>query len=1537
MHGPATRTTAARPAPRRARRSFRRTRRGNVIILAVAVLAVLAISAASYVTITRLDRSSAASYSRRTGFLPERNAVLSHIRAILAADLSGNKVVDPSTPRVDASGLIPVWPRMLEDGEYWDAPVVARDSNPQRFTFDQRTTADRQARIPVNTEATLKFDAGLGVDGMFEAAWPDDAWLAASEPVKLSTGFTNLDWNAWTQITNLRSEYRWNNEKGWWERADGRFVDLANFFLSEEASRLRRGDPGADLTILTEEAIPGFATLNEELAGPRAMFDQHVYHLQMSHLEEARQEGDYSKFDPDSISDQKEDAPFTNIDMRMWVDTDGDGRPDARWQEVDALGLSKGLRWVVASRIIDASALINLNTSLEAGDPSAAGSTGNTGNTYAAGVTPADIDLRRLIETASRDVGSPPFVRHPDVLSMLDQEFREHFNEHLLSGLRLGAIAGGPTKDEESRVLFEINDRIAKSERPFLTWKDEFDGRLVDDWAVDGGRFAPPSAASREFTTRAQREAYWRFVASFPGASTIASRVGYHWQENERELRAFLGFNDPAAVTPIEQRFDGPQGSTANRLPGASGVPPYPEPTSLGPMRSGEIIDAPRTFGRDADLPERSFNGNYNQQDKVKRIRNDVRRLLTTYNGSGFISPLPGWNAAAQGDRLNPASVPEAGLLTTNIDAYEREMRRWLSDALGSFMWALAPLAGDRPLMRAGAIGSGLSLAEVEDSRAHYGGWDGGPAAAIETPGTPITAPPNGDSGAFVALRTAAALAVNLADAVDDEDDEPTPTIMRVLKNYEVEQSINGGPVVGELLPGAPASMRADGVIEVGVDFRHGRLPIGVDKLNIDALREDPTISDRFFPKDNDFVVVGLDRQPFIREVASMVMYGFILDILDPPPALLLAQTVPKSSRAAWLLAIELGNPWPTDIALSDYRLTISDGNNFFEIELDNVTVPAGDVEIVYVQTSNPEYQEVWDDAIDQWRFDVPGATELPFAVTTNSLLDLSATTPTVLLSRTVGSVEVLIDRFTPPNRTDEFPFGQGIDLPVDPHTTPTGIQVDPADIAAGRTVLLGFLDGASMSRPTDSSEPGFPAYVIERPAFNQVDFLLDPDQTAFAVWSDDASGKGVDAIFTSPSPHNATLGQPKGPFPDNPVPSFQLFVPDGPLLSPTELLQLSVYAHTFRGAAGMTFDVDDGRDAGVAGIASPWATVSEQLGADVALAYDGTMAPGSSNHNPFFGALDFSRGVLGAREDEGGLTRWTSASGANESDVPHELRLPLALRVMDAFETLGSLGPIAQGRININTASDRVLRMLPLMDPREPPLYTMQPNLGNWTSNFDAPDFRINAVLDYRDRHRSSDLLLSPVDGSNLNRIPEDITRPGMIGLRELAPTDDEAEAIVSLGELALMHEWQSTNGLPGNSPNKVAGFAETGLAVGGIRNPTGAEESAVDIRRSADLYDGVNDLEERLAIVRAVSAVTNTRSDVFIAWFVLRGYDPATIEAIPVSDSVTDEELPKLFEQLTPAHESRWLAVLDRSKVRKPTDRPDIILLVELPPTSP
>lgn len=1522
--------------PRRATRS----RRGNVIILAVAVLAVLAISAASYVTITRLDRSSAAAYSRRAGFIQQRDAALGHIRALLAADLFGNKIVETSTARTDNRGN-QVWPVLFEDGEHWDYPwALAAPFNNARHTWDRRTSAEKRNFAPVSLQAQLNFSQNLGADGMYETAWPDDAWLASSEPIDASPARAGLRWDTWPQLTNLRSEYRYNRAEERWERADGRFVDLSRFFLSDDATRLRRGDPGADLTILDQDAVngrpgpgtnlPAVQTTAEQFAGPVAALEQPVYHLQMSQLEEARQDGDYAGFNPDAFDPAS--MPYEMVDTRFFADTDGDGRPDARWQEIDALGTSKGLRWVAAARITDASALVNVNASLEWGDP-------GDPDTLGAGTTPADIDLRRLIETASRTTGLAAAMRHPDINGLAQSDFTAYFNEHLTTGLNLGALATGTTQDErDSKIIPEIQDRLNTGfGDPISDWEDEYNRRQLGNWQQGTDGVFEPGSLTDQLTrlTRAQKEAHYRFVGSSIDRSSLQFRAGYDWKDNEVDLRAFWGFNYDTSVSPLEQRLDGPDGTPFNRLPGST--PRYPDQASLGPMRSHEALETVRTFDESAALPTPATP--FSQEEKIERIEKDVRRLLTTYNGSGFVSPQAGWNRTGSEDRPSTNIEFDPNLRFSDIEEYERQMSDFLQSSLGAFMWALAPFSTDRPPMRAGNIGSPVDLSQIADSRAAYGGWQDGPAAQFEAPFGGVG---GGGSGAVYALRTAAALSVNLADAIDHEDFNPTPTIAHVFKSYDIGLAKQtGSTTLGQPLP---ADAPNNGVIELGVDFRHGRLPIGPNPVSNSTV---DVLPPPYFNQPGGFTVVGLDRQPFLREANSLMLFGGIVPVLgsNVPPPVIVSKT---ANGQAALLAIELGNPWPDPIDLGDYQVEVTDGSASVTLDLAG-TINPGDVLIVYHrELRSAEFTEIWDETVDLWRALVESryaGVQIINATSSDSVFDLSPSeTPSVLLKRQipggVSPVTVLLDRMSPPANGEPFPYGAAPnDETIDVTATDTFIQVDASTISSSALnpdIIVGFVDGASFARPTENPAlNGFPAYVVERPGENSVIPMSGADQTDFAMFIDDVSGK-IDDTVVFDGDHNR-LADAKDTFASG-MGSFQLFVPDGPLLSPAELLRLSIYAHFFEptGLAPLTVTGAD-RDAA----SSPWTTVSEQLGTDAGLAYNDVSPPSTGNEDPFFGTLDFSRGIPGAPPADGGLV-------SVPNSVPHELRVPLALRVVDAFDTLGSLGTVAQGRININTASERVLRLLPLMDPRdESSNYSNGASIAGYTFQPSRSETRIEMLADYRSMAPLRlESMVSPGNVTALNQRPDAIT--DLNGLR--APdsvTNSPSVAITSIGELAIMHEWAPSGGKPSTNAAR-SGFAE--LAVDNTAQPAptisaAGAEAALDPRVSVidevsgAVFDGQDDLEERLAIFRAVSQVASNRSDVYIAWFVIRGYEPATIESIeiPGADIGNDNLRAQLLNQLQPAHESRWLAVLDRSKVRQPTDRPEIVLLVELPSTSP
>ncbi|MEI7656773.1 MAG: hypothetical protein WCK33_01770 [Phycisphaerae bacterium] len=80
-------------------------------------------------------------------------------------------------------------------------------------------------------------------------------------------------------------------------------------------------------------------------------------------------------------------------------------------------------------------------------------------------------------------------------------------------------------------------------------------------------------------------------------------------------------------------------------------------------------------------------------------------------------------------------------------------------------------------------------------------------------------------------------------------------------------------------------------------------------------------------------------------------------------------------------------------------------------------------------------------------------------------------------------------------------------------------------------------------------------------------------------------------------------------------------------------------------------------------------------------------------------------------------------------------------------------------------------------------------------------------------------------------------------------------------------------------------------------------------------------NEYKEKLAIANAVVNSTTTRSDYFIAWFLVHGYQQSDVENLGPTDV------------LTPTIARRFVMVVDRSNVVKTGDKPRVLLFKEVP----
>ena len=134
----------------------------------------------------------------------------------------------------------------------------------------------------------------------------------------------------------------------------------------------------------------------------------------------------------------------------------------------------------------------------------------------------------------------------------------------------------------------------------------------------------------------------------------------------------------------------------------------------------------------------------------------------------------------------------------------------------------------------------------------------------------------------------------------------------------------------------------------------------------------------------------------------------------------------------------------------------------------------------------------------------------------------------------------------------------------------------------------------------------------------------------------------------------------------------------------------------------------------------------------------------------------------------------------------------------------------------------------------------------------------------------------------------------------------------------------------LPGYTPAGSGQFLGTGTG-----SDSFWERTRSDARALTPRLDAVQGIDEHIGLLRQIANVVETRSDVYIVTYVLRGYDPDVIRRVPITGDI-DETLQNPL-LAAPAYESRRLVVYDRSNVRRPLDRPNVLLSVELPPARP
>ncbi|MCZ6612720.1 MAG: hypothetical protein O6941_08795 [Planctomycetota bacterium] len=273
---------------------------------------------------------------------------------------------------------------------------------------------------------------------------------------------------------------------------------------------------------------------------------------------------------------------------------------------------------------------------------------------------------------------------------------------------------------------------------------------------------------------------------------------------------------------------------------------------------------------------------------------------------------------------------------------------------------------------------------------------------------------------------------------------------------------------------------------------------------------------------------------------------------------------------------------------------------------------------------------------------------------------------------------------------------------------------------------------------------------------------------------------------------------------------------------------------------------------------------------------------------------------------------------------------LPAGLRVLDAFvcdgigvnsggageflNANGFSGKMTPGLININTAPVEVMRALPHM--------TRMVHEANSPS--DNLYVRIpEAIVQYRERFNG----ISPMDPNYLlysTGIPSGANYSGRAG--GLRPE----RGLASIGELTLLTKpAQFVPPLPLLEPNEnwqVDFAALRPLVVGGA----GGVESTQISTDVNDVFDPMGDVPDQVAqdveeqnlLFAGISNLITTRSDMFTVYFKIRSFRQNRVTGI--WDATDPEYI---------VDDSRYVMLVDRSEVNRPTDKPKILYLEKLP----
>lgn len=639
---PASLQAAAGSARHRVAGVRTQRRRGSFLVLVVGTLALIAIITIVFVALGSQDSRTRSAVQARERFDEVPPQVADYIAGIVGRDAVATRTDIVSNAINDGSLAVP---KQLVR-ETTDAPGT-------RYDVRSFVAAPSSESLRFNPEGTAPTDVDtidlLGVP-------PSDPWLASSRPTAFEPNLASPQERRqtpdWAVITNIAP--------------DGMPVNLVNL----------RNPAGGIFGITSREMREG--TVPANAVSTRNDFVDPAVAIDRPAAFSMRQLG---AFLPAAVGPNT-DWSDPQMKLNQWADADGDGWLDSRWFEmrkqvadsdpqsdyVDVLNTSdRRTRYFFAARIIDLSGRVNVHTATD--------TMAGPSESYPLGLSPADVDLRRLLtnidavqdDNLSFDSLSPQWPVGTFVSGLVTGEQQVFLGSQAYIAARLSNVLGAPLPRRFGGV--ELSDDfataidVAPEIRVFTPatgvqivpaqWFDFTTAWLDDDGSLQAvnslaPKFAGPYNTNPNSATFGQE---WRtFFPYSPGLSInllaprfdsaidAAGRARLNAYAKAMGLTQGTALALPPGADPLA--FGGPlRNSSGSSLP--FGVP------ELAELLEREGVNSERTSALEAALGGRSTESGLFSIDPLRSTRPTSDELLVADFGSsplGDIATSSAWD-----------------------------------------------------------------------------------------------------------------------------------------------------------------------------------------------------------------------------------------------------------------------------------------------------------------------------------------------------------------------------------------------------------------------------------------------------------------------------------------------------------------------------------------------------------------------------------------------------------------------------------------------------------------------------------------------------------------------------------------------------------------------------------------------------------------------------------------------------------------------------------------------------------------------------